>query len=207
VCWRFSPREVWTGGETLGPWVRRHIEQALGCTVRNSYRGFGISDHGLGMRAWPPAPERRLGHSGTQSTSTDAAPSLRGCPHASTLLTHLANTVQPLIRYDLGDQVTVFEAPCACGSAMPVIEVQGRRDDARGDDRARRAAVTILPLALTTVIEEQAGVYDFQLRQIDASTLLASLARRRGCRVAGKPWFAAAPRCSGLCHRARPERT
>ena len=33
----------------------------------------------------------------------------------------------------------------------------------------------ILPLALTTVIEEQAGVYDFQLRQIDATTLALRL--------------------------------
>jgi phenylacetate-CoA ligase len=77
----FRPREVWTGGETLGPWVRRHIEQALGCGVRNSYRGFGISDHGLGMRAWPPAPERRLGHSGTHRRARGRAvpPGLPSC--------------------------------------------------------------------------------------------------------------------------------
>ena len=48
----------------------------------------------------------------------------------SCLLTHLANTVQPLIRYELGDQIAVFPTnPVPCGSAMPVIEVQGRRDE------------------------------------------------------------------------------
>lgn len=169
----FRPREVWTGGETLGPWVRRHIEQALGCGVRNS---FGASEfltmgwecgHGrLHLNAdWvilEPIDERGR-----------AVPP--GQPSSSTLLTHLANTVQPLIRYDLGDQVTVFEAPCACGSAMPVIEVQGRRDDALVMTGPGGRRVTILPLALTTVIEEQAGVYDFQLRQIDATTLALRL--------------------------------
>jgi phenylacetate-coenzyme A ligase PaaK-like adenylate-forming protein len=153
--------------------VRRHIEQALGCGVRNS---FGASEfltmgwecgHGrLHLNAdWvilEPIDERGR-----------AVPP--GQPSSSTLLTHLANTVQPLIRYDLGDQVTVFEAPCACGSAMPVIEVQGRRDDALVMTGPGGRRVTILPLALTTVIEEQAGVYDFQLRQIDATTLALRL--------------------------------
>jgi len=36
-------------------------------------------------------------------------------------------------------------------------------------------SVTLLPMALTTVIEEQAGVYDFQLRQVDARTLALRL--------------------------------
>ena len=34
---RIAPREVWTGGETLGPAVRAHIERSLGCPLRNSY--------------------------------------------------------------------------------------------------------------------------------------------------------------------------
>lgn len=34
---RIAPHEVWTGGETLSPAVRAHIERALGAVVRNSY--------------------------------------------------------------------------------------------------------------------------------------------------------------------------
>ncbi len=49
------------------------------------------------------------------------------------VLTNLANTVQPLIRYDLGDQVTMQTERCMCGSPLPVIEVQGRQDAAGGD--------------------------------------------------------------------------
>jgi phenylacetate-CoA ligase len=48
---------------------------------------------------------------------------LAGQPSYSTLLTNLANHVQPLIRYDLGDQITVSSKPCGCGSTLPVIEV------------------------------------------------------------------------------------
>jgi len=84
---------------------------------------------------------------------------------ATVLLTHLANFVQPLIRYDLGDCVTLLPAPCPCGSPLPALHVQGRRDDTvwlQGDDGR---GVALLPLAVTTVIEEGSGVWRFQLQQ------------------------------------------
>lgn len=49
---------------------------------------------------------------------------------AKVLLTNLANTVQPLIRYELGDRLTMATAPCGCGNRLPRIErVQGRAAD------------------------------------------------------------------------------
>ena len=170
---RFRPRELWTGGETLGPAVRRRIEQVLGGTVRNSYGASEFLTLG-----W----ECGHGHMHLNADWLMLEPiDEHGCavppgqPSCSTLLTHLANTVQPLIRYDLGDQVTVVDAPCACGSSMPVIQVQGRRDDPVVMAGPGGRSVTLLPMALTTVIEEQAGVYDFQLRQVDARTLALRL--------------------------------
>jgi phenylacetate-coenzyme A ligase PaaK-like adenylate-forming protein len=47
----------------------------------------------------------------------------------TTLLTNLANRVQPIVRYDLGDSVTEIPGPCPCGSPLPPIQVEGRRDD------------------------------------------------------------------------------
>jgi len=93
----------------------------------------------------------------------------------STLLTNLANHVQPLIRYDLGDQVLLCQQQCDCGSTLPVIEVQGRRDDALMMAGLYGQPVTLLPLALTTVLEDQAGVFDFHLRQRDDHTLVLRL--------------------------------
>jgi len=172
----FRPREVWTGGETLGPSMRQHIERALECSVRNS---FGASEF-LTM-GW------ECGH-GRMHLNADwvilepvdeqgfAVPP--GRLSHSCRLTHLANTVQPLIRYELDDQITVFEERCACGSAMPVIEVQGRRDEPLVLAASGGRRVTILPMALTTVIEEQAGVCDFQIRQTGPSTLVLRLPGR-----------------------------
>lgn len=160
---RVSLAEVWTGGEALTRAVRQRVSQALGCPVAGSY---GTSEF-LAMAS--ECRERRL-HLNTDwlilevvDAQGRAVPP--GEPGHSCLLTNLANTVQPLIRYDLGDRVTVHARPCACGSPLPAIEVQGRTDDAIVLRDARRRPVCLLPLALTTVLEEDAGVFDFQVVQ------------------------------------------
>jgi hypothetical protein len=52
-----------------------------------------------------------------------------------------------------------------------VISVSGRNDSALQMHGNNGKPVTLLPLALTTVLEEQAGLYEFQLHQRDAQTL------------------------------------
>jgi len=88
-----------------------------------------------------------------------------GTPSDTVLLTNLANYVQPIIRYDLGDSVTYLTEPCPCGNALPAIRVEGRRDDSiflvRPDGRPER----VVPLALCTAIEERTGVYRFQVTE------------------------------------------
>ena len=54
-----------------------------------------------------------------------------------------------------------------------MIEVQGRSDDTlRLQGRPGHGTVDVLPLALSTVLEEQAGLYDFQLVQQGPRDLL-----------------------------------
>jgi phenylacetate-coenzyme A ligase PaaK-like adenylate-forming protein len=78
------------------------------------------------------------------------------------LVTNLANRVQPLIRYNLGDRVQMAAAPCACGSPFPAIRVEGRSGDLLTFAAAGGGEVTVLPLALGTVVEETPGVRRFQ---------------------------------------------
>ena len=160
---QIKPREVWTGGESLSAATRDRVQQTLACTVRNSYgaseflaMGWECGDGHLHINAdWvilEPVDEHQR-------------PVPPGQPSCSVLLTNLANTVQPLIRYDLGDQVTLQAGPCGCGSPLPVIRVQGRQDDALHMAGRGGRPVTLLPMALSTVLEDDAGVFDFYLRQ------------------------------------------
>jgi phenylacetate-CoA ligase len=121
------PLEVVTGGEWLAPLARRQIEQAFRCRVRDVYAAsefLGIAfdcGHGwLHVNAdWvilEPVDESYL-------------PVPAGKASRTVLLTNLANRVQPIIRYDLGDCITLRPDPCPCGSPLPAIRIEGRRDE------------------------------------------------------------------------------
>jgi phenylacetate-coenzyme A ligase PaaK-like adenylate-forming protein len=50
-----------------------------------------------------------------------------GSLSATTLLTVLANDVQPIIRYDIGDRLRFYPAPCPCRSPFRSFRVEGRQ--------------------------------------------------------------------------------
>lgn len=155
-------------GETLTAPVRRRIESAFGCSVRDAY---GSSE--AGGIAFECA-ERRL-HVNTDWVILEPVdqhhdPVPPDVASHTVLVTNLANRVQPIIRYDLGDSVTWHRAPCQCGSPLPVITVEGRGDEVLtlpGRDRD----IHLLPLALATVAEDTPGLRRVQLIKTGAATL------------------------------------
>lgn len=170
---RIAPREIWTGGETLEPALRRHVQQVFDCRMRNSY---GASEFlAMGWECEHGAMHLNSDWVILEPVDDDYRPVPPGQPSTRVLLTNLANKVQPLIRYELEDQITFSPHPCACGSALPVIHIDGRGDDLLRMDARTGGTVLLLPLALSTVMEEHARVYDFQLRQCDGRTLALRL--------------------------------
>lgn len=157
---RLGLKEVWMGGEQLSAEQRQQIQAAFGCPVRNNY---GASE--FFTIAWECAHgELHLNDDWLVLEPVDdrLQPLPVGEMSHSTLLTNLANLTQPLLRYQLGDRVRRVAARCSCGSAFPLIEVQGRADDTLRLRDAQQRPVTILPLALETAIEEGAHVTQFQ---------------------------------------------
>lgn len=192
------PTEIWTGGECLHTPVRERLQRVFGCRVRN---GYGASeflsiawdcDHGnLHVNAdWVLL----------EPVDAQHRPVPPGAASASVLLTNLANRALPLIRYDLGDSITVRTEPCACGSPFPAIAVEGRHDDVLRFAGARGAPpVKVLPLVVATVLEEDAGVHDFQLVQTGARRLRLLLGRGERTRGAqAKAALAAHLKANGI---------
>ena len=144
--------------------MRLAITEAFGCPLRNSY---GASEF-LSM-GWECAQgQLHLNSDWVILEPVDARhrPVPPSTVSHTTLLTNLANHVQPLVRYDLGDQLRMADAPCACGSPLPAFEVQGRQDDVLVvPGREGGPPVSLLPLALCTVLEDEAAVFDFVLVQ------------------------------------------
>ena len=212
-----EPGEIWTGGETLSAATRRFVEQVFGCPVVQSY---GASEFlPLAGECLHRSLHLNADWALLEPVDRSGRPVAEGRTPHTTLLTNLANRLQPLIRYDLGDRVRFVPGRCACGSALPVIEVQGRSDDALVLDDARGRPVRLLPLALTTVIEEEAAVFAFQIEQNGPATLKLRVAQggpageaamRRACsalagflRLHGLPKVCVEACCGEPCVRGR----
>jgi len=161
---------VWTGGEELCAAKRAFIKDAFHCALADSY---GASEFlSLASECEKGALHLNSDWAILESVDEHGRPVPHGESGATVLLTNLANHLQPLIRYDLGDRITLHGRGCPCGSRLPVIEVEGRRDDTlcmQGDDTR---PVQLLPLALSTAIEDGAGLFDFQLVQQGPRDLL-----------------------------------
>jgi phenylacetate-coenzyme A ligase PaaK-like adenylate-forming protein len=88
-----------------------------------------------------------------------------GQPGEKVLITNLYNTVQPFIRYEVGDIVTMSPTRCPCGSPLPLIlQVEGRTDEivwVRAGDRYRE----VHPYVFLSVLDECAGVGAYQIVQ------------------------------------------
>ncbi|WP_079553384.1 phenylacetate--CoA ligase family protein [Arthrobacter sp. 49Tsu3.1M3] len=180
---RIHPLLAVASGESLAAHAAAEIEAALGCRITVRY----LASEALALTsrcrqgllhvnadwnivepvddAFRPVPPGELSH--------------------TVLVTNLANRVQPLIRYNLGDRVQLAAGPCACGSPFPTLRVGGRSGDvlsfaAAGGAMLQGArldgkVVTVLPLALGTVIEETAGVRRFQAIRTGPGSLTVRL--------------------------------
>lgn len=171
------PSLVWSGGEYAAPAALDALEAAFGARVMNEYGASECLSIAFGC------PERWLHVNAdwviVEAVDADYQPVPPGATSHTALVTNLANRVQPVIRYDLGDSIVVHPGPCACGNPMPAIRVEGRRDDI-ATLRDGGHAVRVPPMALTTVLEEATGVHRFQLVNRGDDTLLVRLDLPRG---------------------------
>jgi phenylacetate-coenzyme A ligase PaaK-like adenylate-forming protein len=166
---RLRPVLVETAGETTSADARTGMAEAFVCTVHDVYAAsecqwlaFGCSAGWLHVNSdWvilEPVDEA-------------LRPTPAGEPSHTVLVTNLANHVQPIIRYDLGDSVIARDAPCPCGNPLPAIRVAGRCDDVLHLTGSDGSAVTVLPLAITAVVEETLAVRRSQLIQTGPDTI------------------------------------
>jgi phenylacetate-coenzyme A ligase PaaK-like adenylate-forming protein len=166
------PSLLWSGGECLAPGLHDELERTFGCPVMNEYGASECLSIGFGC------PEKWIHVNAdwviVEPVDRDLRPTAPGATSHTVLVTNLANRVQPLIRYDLGDAVTLLDGRCRCGNAFPALRVEGRRDEVVVLTERGRVA-RIAPMALTTVLEESSGVHRFQIGQRDERTLLLRL--------------------------------
>jgi phenylacetate-coenzyme A ligase PaaK-like adenylate-forming protein len=170
---RIRPVLAVCSGEALSAAGRADIESAFGCRVTQRYLASEV-----------PALTSLCRHGSfhvnadwylLEPVDADYRPVPPGVTSHPVLVTNLANRVQPLIRYDLGDRVELAAESCPCGSLFPVVRIEGRAGDTVSFRAPDGHAVPVLPLALGTVIEETRGVRRFQAIRTAPETLTVRL--------------------------------
>jgi len=160
---------LWSGGEGLSPAAQTLIEDAFGCHVHNEYGASECLSIGYACRAG--AMHVNAEYVVLEPVDRDYRPTPPGELSHTTLLTNLANAVQPIIRYDLGDRMRAQVGPCRCGSPLPMFELEGRADDILALRAANGTTVKLPPLAIATIVEDCAHLHRFQIVQQAADRL------------------------------------
>lgn len=105
----------------------------------------------------------------------DYRPVPPGVQSHTVLLTNLANRVQPILRYDLGDSILERPDPCPCGTPLQVISVQGRAADMLTFQTDQGERITVPPLLFGASIYHIPGIEQFQVVQTTPAILRVRL--------------------------------
>lgn len=91
------------------------------------------------------------------------------------LVSNLANRLQPVLRYDLGDSVLERPDPCPCGSPLPAIRVHGRASDLLRFAGEDGRDVTMPPMVFNALLDPVPGVDLYQVEQTAPDALRVRL--------------------------------
>ena len=175
---RVRPTLVETAGESMADGARAEAAAAFGCTIHDVY---GCTEFEM-MAIDCAAGRLHVNSDWVVLEPVDAAmrPTPPGRPSHTVLLTNLADRLQPIIRYDLGDTVILAPDACPCGSPLPAIQVEGRRDDILRMPSGDGRIVAVVPLAIGAALEAAPGVHRGQIVQTGPATIRLRLEPEAG---------------------------
>ena len=158
-----SPAVVATSSELCTPEMAAAIEDAFGVRPFDLY----ASTEGL----WGATCGQGGGHhlfedlAIAENVDEEGRPVPAGERGARVLVTNLANLVQPLIRFEVSDVVTIDPEPCPCGRTLRRMRsVEGRSDAVLRLPGAAGERIPVHPLQFGVITADR-GVREFQVVQ------------------------------------------
>jgi phenylacetate-CoA ligase len=128
---RLAPelQQITNNSEVLSDRTRDRVRAAFGLHVINNYATGECPFLTNGCRTHDGA-HVNADWAILEVVDDAGAPVPAGTPGSRVLITNLANLVQPIIRYEIGDVVTMATEPCGCGNRLPRVErIEGRTAD------------------------------------------------------------------------------
>jgi len=157
---RITPRRVKAIAEPLLPETRAAVEAAWGVPIANAYgmsEGVfgGFCGHGTHL------PDDLCLVEPVNAAGKGVA---RGVRSERLYITNLYNSVLPLIRFEVTDEITVLDTACPCGSAMRrIADPQGRLDETFVYD----TGVSVHPHLFRSVLGEEPEIIEYQVHQTE----------------------------------------
>jgi len=161
-----APREAFCTGDPLTDAFRQRIENAFGVNPVNMY---GSSE------TMTLAGECKVHHRlhlfndwfSVQVVDGDLKPAKSG----NVIITNLYNYTQPLIRYQMSDEIALSDETCPCGSPFPIIEkIVGRHEEFLWFNQGGGKKDFIHPIVLVEFFVP--GLEKFQFVQTSPNTLV-----------------------------------
>jgi len=150
--------------ERLIPQARSHYEKIFGAPVLDTYSmGECLfltngcpAGHGMHVNAdWAIL----------EVVDENNQPVPAGIKGAKVLITNLSNHVQPIIRYEIGDLVTMATRRCGCGNNLPLVDsVEGRDTDVFYIE-TEKGVRSLQPAVFDLAIGRMVDAREFQLIQ------------------------------------------
>jgi phenylacetate-CoA ligase len=121
--------QVVNNSEVLSDRARSRIQAAFGLPVMNNYATGECPFLTNACRAGL-GPHVNADWAIFEVVDDEYRPVPAGTAGKKVLITNLANTAQPFLRYEVGDVVTMATTPCGCGNALPRVgHIEGRSAD------------------------------------------------------------------------------
>ncbi|MGE3817843.1 MAG: phenylacetate--CoA ligase family protein [Isosphaeraceae bacterium] len=175
-------RQVVNNSEALTDRARDRIQRAFGVHVMNNYATgecpFLTNGCATDVGAHVNADSAIL-----EVVDARNRPVPPGTPGEKVLITNLVNHVQPIIRYEVGDVVTMTDVPCRCGSLLPRVErIGGRAADVFwiGEGARRRRLIN---LVFTHALEYVTELREWQAEQVGRNDVLVRLEPLPGAEI------------------------
>ena len=151
---------VFVTSEKLYDTQRTLISEVFGCPVANGYgaRDAGFIAHECPSGSLHISAEDII----VETVRPDGTPSAPG-EAGEIVVTHLATSDFPFVRYRTGDIGVLSDVPCACGRGLPVLkEIQGRSTDFV----VAQNGTVMHGLALIYTVRDLPGVESFKIEQV-----------------------------------------
>lgn len=163
-----APRMMGVTSEPLLPEIRAAVADVWSVPLFNS---FGSTE---GLMGGSCSAQRGLHLSDDlfiiEPVDAAGRPVPAGTRAAKVYLTSLVNLTQPLIRYELTDEVTVLDEPCPCGvTLLHIDDIQGRLDDAF----TYANGPTVHPFTFRSILGRDRNIIEYQVRQTAAGADIA----------------------------------